>query len=165
MLVLVLASTLLDACTAFLQGFQSQRSVGKCPWDPQQARASTGDSQGLDVPSLIPAPPSVSTTTSSVTSTDPKTGATTTVVTTVTTITAPAGSLDSNLSSLTTGVAARPPAVSPMSAMAQSIANLPDYGDENVDEATAAMKNMLAMSQMMGERSESTRFDRVQYQN
>jgi hypothetical protein len=49
--------------------------------------------------------------------------------------------------------------------MAQSIANLPDYGDENVDEATAAMKNMLAMSQMMGERSESTRFDRVQYQN
>jgi len=45
--------------------------------------------------------------------------------------------------------------------MAQSIANLPDYGDEDVDEATAAMKNMLAMSQMMGENTESTRYDRV----
>lgn len=161
-LVLVLALAFaLDASTAFLQGSRSQWIRGRRPWVRYQTNLSAGISQNLGVPSLISGLPSVSTTTSSVTSTNPKTGATTTVVTTVTTITAPAGSLDSNPLSPATTTPTKASAATPMSAMAQSIANLPDYGDEDVDEATAAMKNMLAMSQMMGENTESTRYDRV----
>jgi hypothetical protein len=44
-----------------------------------------------------------------------------------------------------------------MAAMAQSIAELPDYGGgDDDDDAVAVMNSMLAMSQMMAGQAEAT---------
>lgn len=157
-LAVVIALTL-GRCRAFLRGDLSRRPLRAGTWGRRPTKLLAAEPRRLEEPATVLASPSVATTTATMTATDPLTGVTTTVVTTVTTITAPPGALVARPPLPAIGSAAKPTAVSPMAAMAQAIAKLPDYGGDNADddEAAAAMNSMLAMSQMMAGTTEPAR--------
>ena len=153
----VVCAFTLGSSTGFLLGARSRRPLRAEAWCRRPTKLLAGKPRRLGEPATALASPSVSTTTSTITGTDPLTGVTTTVVTTVTTITAPPGSLVARPPLPAIGAAAEPSTLSPMAAMAQAIAELPDYGGgDDDDDAAAVMNSMLAMSQMMAGQAEAT---------